>query len=264
MGVDRVSANTDLVMRIEGDEVSLGSLKIKVYSDGADLDSIAAAARDGIVSGFTTNPTLMARAGVTDYLNFAKEVLRLVPSMPVSFEVFSDDLEGMHEQALQLGALAPNVYVKIPVTNTQGVSTAPIIRTLSAAGMKLNVTAILTYAQCAEVVDALHADTPAIVSVFAGRIADSGRDPVPLMQSALSLLKAKPVSELLWASPREALNIVQADRIGCHIITVTPDLLAKTKSFGKSLQQFSLETVKMFHDDARKSGLSLTRIGKAA
>ena len=253
-----MSANTDLVKIIEDEVVSLDRLNIKIYSDGADLDSIAEAVKKGVASGFTTNPTLMARAGVTDYINFAKEVLRLVPSLPVSFEVFSDDLAGMKEQALQLKALASNVYVKIPVTNTKGESTAALIKELSAAGLKLNVTAILTYAQCVEVIEALDVNTPAVVSVFAGRIADSGRDPIPVMQSALELMKAKPLAELLWASPREALNIVQADRLGCHIITITPDLLAKAKNFGKSLEQFSLETVKMFYDDAQKSGLSLS------
>jgi transaldolase len=249
----------DVVSSIENEVIALDALKIKIYSDGADLDSIAAAVEKGVASGFTTNPTLMARAGVTDYLNFAKEVLRIVPEMPVSFEVFSDEIDGMREQAMLLGSLGSNVYVKIPVTNTKGESTAPLIKELSAKGFKLNVTAILTLGQCEEVVDALAEDTPAIVSIFAGRIADSGRDPIPLMQRALEIMVAKPLAELLWASPREALNIVQAEKIGCHIITVTPDLLAKAKNFGKSLEQFSLETVKMFYDDAQKSGLSLKR-----
>lgn len=236
---------------------ALRDLKVKIFSDGADLDSIQEAHERGVVRGFTTNPTLMAKAGVVNYLNFAREVLRIVPDLPVSFEVFSDDCDGMQRQALILDALGRNVYVKIPITNTRGESTAPLIRTLSARGVKLNITAMMPLRQVHDVVDALAPETPAIVSMFAGRIADSGRDPLPYMSAALELLKARPRAELLWASPREALNIIQADQIGCHIITVTPDLLAKAHAFGKQLDAFSLETVKMFFDDARRSGYTL-------
>ena len=235
----------------------LQDLKIKVYSDGADLDSIIEAYNRGVVKGFTTNPTLMAKAGITNYLAFAEEVLRVVTDRSVSFEVFSDEFDEMREQALRLAALGDNVFVKIPVTNTKRQSSAPLIRDLAARGLKLNVTAIFSLRQVQEVAGALNKDVPAIVSVFAGRIADSGRDPIPLMKEALNILKPYPKAELLWASPREALNIIQADAVGCHIITVTPDLLAKSASFGKDLEDFSLDTVKMFYNDARKSGFQI-------
>ena len=236
---------------------SLRDLKIKIFSDGADLDSIAEAYQKGIVKGFTTNPTLMAKAGVTNYLTFARELLRIVPDLPVSFEVFSDEFAGMREQALTLKALAGNVYVKIPITNTRGESAVPLIGELSRMGLKLNITAMMTLPQVRDVAAALDPAGAAFVSVFAGRIADSGRDPLPIMQEALTVLKSRPRAELLWASPREALNILQAEWMGCHIITVTPDLLAKAASFGKDLDTFSLDTVKMFYNDARKSGFSI-------
>jgi len=237
--------------------LSLAHMKIKIFSDGADLDSIAAAYQKGVVKGFTTNPTLMAKAGVTNYITFAKEVLRIVPDLPVSFEVFSDDFDGMRRQALILAELGRNVYVKIPVTNTKCVPSAPLIKELSARGLKLNITAILSLAQVKEVCNALSPEIPSIVSVFAGRIADSGRDPLPLMKESLEMVRMLPTAELLWASPREVLNLVQAEQIGCHIITVTPDLLAKTSNFGKGLEVYSLETVKMFYADALKSGFSI-------
>lgn len=236
---------------------SLEELRIKIFCDGADLDSIQQASSRGFVRGFTTNPTLMAKAGVVNYLNFAREVLRLVPDRSVSFEVFADDFAGMDRQAMVLHGLGPNVYVKIPVTNTRGESACPLIERLSKRGVKLNVTAIMPLQQVRDVVNAFAPGTPAIISVFAGRIADTGRDPIPHMAAALEIMKSRPQAELLWASPREALNIVQADQIGCHIITVTPDLLAKAGGFGKSLDEFSLDTVKMFHDDARRSGYAL-------
>lgn len=236
---------------------TLGDLRVKIFSDGADLDSIQDAYQQSLVRGFTTNPTLMARAGVVNYLNFAREVLRIVPDRPVSFEVFSDDFAGMMRQALILDALGPNVYVKIPITNTAGESACPLIRRLSEQRVKLNITAMMPLSQVRDVAEALAPETPAIVSVFAGRIADSGRDPVPYMSAALDILRARPKAELLWASPREALNIIQADRIGCHVITVTPELLARARSFGKPLGEFSLETVRMFFDDATKSGYTL-------
>lgn len=235
----------------------LKGLKIKIFSDGADLDSIIAAYQQGLVQGFTTNPTLMARAGITNYLTFAKEVLRIVTDLPVSFEVFSDEFEEMRNQALKLAALAKNVYVKIPVTNTRRQSAAPLIGELAGQGLKLNITAILSLEQVRAVAAALRPGVPSIVSVFAGRIADSGRDPIPIMREALETLRPLPAAELLWASPREALNLIQADQIGCHIITVTPDLLTKAANFGKSLEDYSLETVKMFYTDAQKSGFTI-------
>lgn len=242
----------------------LEQLKIKVFSDGADLDSIAEAYSKGIVKGFTTNPTLMARAGITNYLTFAREMLRIVPDLPVSFEVFCDDFPEMHRQALTLSELAPNVYVKIPITNTKRESAAPLIRDLSHRGLALNITAMMTLGQVQEVADALDPSSSAFISVFAGRIADTGRDPVPIMCEALKILKPLPKAELLWASPREVLNILQAERIGCPIITVTPDLLAKSANFGKNLGDYSLDTVKMFYNDAVKSGFRIATEGPGA
>jgi transaldolase len=235
----------------------LQDLKVKIFSDGADLDSIIAAYNRKLVKGFTTNPTLMCKAGVTNYITFAREVLRVVPDLPVSFEVFSDDFEGMRRQAAKLAELGDNVYVKIPVTNTKRESAAPLIRDLAKAGLKLNITAMLSLRQVREVAAALNPAVPAFVSVFAGRIADSGRDPLPIMKEALSILRPFPVAELIWASPREALNLIQANDIGCHIITITPDLLAKAANFGKDLEEYSLDTVKMFYNDAVKSGFSI-------
>ncbi len=235
----------------------LSDLQIKIFSDGADLDSIFAAYEEGIVRGFTTNPTLMAKAGITNYLRFAREVLRVVQDLPVSFEVFADDIEEMRRQAHILAELGQNVYVKIPVTNTKAESCASLVRGLAAAGLKLNITALFTDSQTQAIAEALNPDVPAIVSVFAGRIADSGRNPIPYMERALTILKPLPQAELLWASPREMLNIIQANDMGCHIITVTPDLLKKAASLGKDLNTFSLETVKMFYEDARRSGFSI-------
>lgn len=235
----------------------LNELKIKIFSDGADLDSIIDAYQKGLVKGFTTNPTLMAKAGITNYMAFAREVLRVVTDMPVSFEVFSDEFDEMHAQALQLAALADNVYVKIPVTNTRRESAAPLIRELANQRIRMNITAILSLRQVREVVDALRPDVSAFVSVFAGRIADTGIDPLPLMKEALQILRAKPALELLWASPREPLNLMQADQMGCHIITVTPDILAKCGKFAMDLEDLSLDTVKMFYNDATKSGFKI-------
>jgi transaldolase len=258
MGIGRkITPKPDNIMSSGSSVPKLKDLKIKIFSDGADLDSIIEAYNKGVVKGFTTNPTLMAKAGITNYLAFAEEVLRVVTDMSVSFEVFSDDFEEMRKQALRLSALADNVYVKIPVTNTERKSAAPLIRDLAGQGLKLNVTAIMSLRQVQEVAGALNPDVPAIVSVFAGRIADSGRDPMPIMKESLSILKPLPKAELLWASPREALNILQADSIGCQIITITPDLLAKSSNFGKDLEDFSLDTVKMFYNDAKKSGFQI-------
>lgn len=235
----------------------LSELKVKIFSDGADLDSIIEAHGKGIVKGFTTNPTLMARAGITNYLMFAREVLRVVTDMPVSFEVFCDEFDEMREQALILNDLAPNVWVKIPVTNTKRQSAVPLIQELHKRGIKLNVTAILSLRQVREVVDALQPDVSAFVSVFAGRIADTGVDPLPLMKEALEICKAKPAAELLWASPREPFNLMQAHEMGCHIITVTPEIIAKCGKFGMDLEELSLDTVKMFFTDATKSGFKI-------
>lgn len=235
----------------------LDQMRIKIFGDGADLDSIIEANQRGLVKGFTTNPTLMAKAGITNYEVFAREVLRVVTDKPVSFEVFSDEFHEMEQQAHKLAAFAPNVFVKIPVTNTRRESAAPLIAKLHKEGIQLNITAILSLEQVRVVLDALQPDVPAFVSVFAGRIADTGRDPLPLMKEALQMLKARPAAELLWASPREPLNIMQAEQMGCHIITVTPDILAKCTKFGMSLEELSLDTVKMFYNDAQKSRFTI-------
>ena len=236
---------------------TLSDMKIKIFSDGADLDSIIDAYQKGIVHGFTTNPTLMCKAGITSYMTFAEEVLRVVTNLPVSFEVFSDDFGGMRKQALKLAALAENVYVKIPVTNTKRESAVPLIRELADAGLKMNITAILSLQQVRDVASALKPNVPSIVSVFAGRIADTGRDPIPFMVESLKILKDNPAAELLWASPREPLNVVQAEQVGCHIITITPEMLAKTAKFGMDLEELSLDTVKMFYNDAVRSGFQI-------
>lgn len=235
----------------------LDKLKVKIFADGADLEGIRALAANPLIKGFTTNPTLMRKAGVDDYEAFAKDVLKAVGGRPVSFEVFADDFGAMERQARKIASWGGNVTVKIPVTNTNREFSGPLIARLSGAGVRLNVTAILTLEQVRAVADALATETPAIVSVFAGRVADTGRDPVPLMKKAVDILESKPKAELLWASPREILNVFQADAIGCHIITVTPDVLAKLKLIGKDLAEYSLETVKMFHRDAAAAGYDI-------
>lgn len=230
---------------------------LKIFADGADLDSLLTLAEKPWITGFTTNPTLMRKAGVTDYPGFAREVLRHITDRPISFEVFADDLPGMRSQALEIASWGPNVYVKIPITNTAGVSTAEVTRELSAEGVQVNVTALMTLAQVEETVAAVADGAPSCISLFAGRIADTGVDPVPMVREAVALLAAAPRAELIWASPREVLNVVQASEAGCHIITVTHDLLVKLDGLGKDLDRFSLETVQMFHDDAAASGFSL-------
>lgn len=237
--------------------LTLKEMKIKIFSDGADIDSIIDTYQKGIAKGFTTNPTLMAKAGITNYIAFAKEVLKVVTDLPVSFEVFSDEFDEMRYQAHKINELAPNVYVKIPVTNTKRQSAAPLIKELHDQGIKLNITAILSKRQVQEVYDALNPNVSAFVSVFAGRIADTGRDPLPLMKESLELLRPKPKAELLWASPREVFNLMQAELMGCPIITITPDLLAKASKFGMDLEDLSLDTVKMFYNDATKSGFKI-------
>jgi len=233
------------------------NLKIAIYADGADVRDMVAARDAGVVKGFTTNPTLMRKSGVSDYASFAKEALEATGGMPISFEVFADEFDEMERQAKLISTWGDAVFVKIPITNTRGESAVPLIRRLSAAGVKLNVTAILTLDQVRDVVGALHPDTPAIVSVFAGRIADTGVDPVPLMREAAQICAAKPKAELLWASPRELLNIFQADECGCRIITVTADILKKLAMVGKPLDELSLDTVKMFFNDAAAAGFKL-------
>jgi len=237
--------------------MNMTNLTVKIFGDGAELDGMVNLAREPYIKGFTTNPTLMRKAGVTDYRAFAKQVLAAIPDKPVSFEVFSDEFAEMERQATAIASWGDNVYVKIPVTNTARQPAYDLIRTLSQAGVKVNVTAIMTLSQVRHVVDAVSGGAPSCVSVFAGRIADTGRDPVPLMSAAVELLRIAPRAELIWASPRELLNVFQADAIGCHIITVTNDLLKKLALVGKDLDDYSLDTVKMFHDDAARAGFRL-------
>jgi transaldolase len=216
---------------------TIEQLKIKLFCDGADFDSILAMYKVPYIKGFTTNPTLMRKAGITDYETFGRKVLAAVPDRPVSLEVFADDLENMEIQAGKIATWGSNVNIKIPVTNTKGEFTGPLLKTLSKKGVVLNITALMTVDQVAQVAECLDPNTPSIISVFAGRIADTGVDPVPIMSECLAALKDHPKAELLWASPRELLNVFQADEIGCHIITATPDVLAKLKLVGKDLTE---------------------------
>ncbi len=230
------------------------TLKVKLFADGADLAGIKEMYANPLIKGFTTNPTLMRKAGIDDYKAFAMQVLKVVPDRPVSFEVFADEFDQMEDQALEIASWGKNVNVKIPITNTRGQSSGPLVERLSKAGVMVNVTAMMTLEQVREITDRLAPATPAIISVFAGRIADTGRDPVPLMAEAVKIMKAKPKAELIWASPRELLNIFQADAIGCHIITATNDILKKLSLVGKDLGAYSLETVEMFYKDASAAG----------
>ena len=232
-------------------------LQIKLFCDAADIESLLTMYSKPYVRGFTTNPTLMRRAGVRDFEAFAHALLAAIPDLPVSFEVFADDEAGMERQAQRIASWGENVYVKVPVTNTQGLSMVPLIRRLSQRGIALNVTALMTLEQVGKVALALDPSTPAIVSVFAGRIADTGVDPVPLMRRAVELLAPRPNAELLWASSRELLNIFHAEQSGTHIITATPDILNKLSLLGKDLTAFSLETVRMLYNDAQAAGYSL-------
>jgi transaldolase len=243
---------------------SVERLKVKIFADGADLKTMKEAAANPLIKGFTTNPTLMRQAGVDDYKTFALAALKAIPDRPISFEVFADDLPTMDDQAREIASWGKNVYVKIPVSNTKGEFTGPLIATLSRAGIKLNITAIMTVDQVARVGEALAENVPAVVSVFAGRIADTGRDPVPEMKEALGVLRPRPKAELLWASPREVLNIFQADEIGCHIITVTGDHIKKLSLAGKDLLEYSKETVAMFYRDAKTAGFSISVAAKRA
>jgi len=235
----------------------LPQFKIKLYADGADLEGMIEEYKKGIASGFTTNPTLMKKAGVKSYEEFAKAALKAIPDLPISFEVFSDDFAGMEREARKIAGWGQNVYIKIPVTNTKGESTALLVKKLSHDGLKLNVTAILTVEQVKTVAKALSPATPSIVSVFAGRIADTGVDPMPIMKESVKTLKSNPKAELLWASTRELLNLVQAESCGCHIITITNDILKKVPLVGKDLSDLSLETVQMFYSDAQSAGYKI-------
>jgi transaldolase len=235
----------------------LAELSVKLFADGADLDGILSLAEDPRIAGFTTNPTLMWKAGLIDYADFAQRLLERITTHPISFEVFADDAEEMRRQARLISSWGPNVYVKIPVTTTSGESMAPLVRELSEDGVQINVTALFTTAQVELITAALKDGAPSYVSVFAGRIADAGVEPTPIMSRALDIMLDAPRAELIWASPREVLNIVQADQIGCHIITLTHELLAKLDLLGKDLEQFSLETVQMFRRDAIAAGFEL-------
>lgn len=230
---------------------------VKIFADGADLDGILALADDPRIAGFTTNPTLMWKAGLTDYQDFAQRLLERITTHPISFEVFADDADEMRRQARLIASWGPNVYVKIPVTTTSGEPMAPLVRELSEDGVQVNVTALFTTAQVELITAAVKDGAASCISVFAGRIADAGVEPLPIMARAVEIMVDAPRAELIWASPREILNVVQADQIGCHIITLTSDLLAKLDSLGKDLQQFSLETVQMFHRDAIAAGFTL-------
>ncbi len=233
------------------------SLKVKIFADGADLDAIRVLRRNPLIKGFTTNPTLMRKAGVSDYEAFGRAALDVAAGLPLSLEVFADDFDEMIAQGLTIASWGSNVNVKIPVSSTKGVFAGPVIKKLAASGVVLNVTALMTDEQVERVAACLDPKVPAIVSVFAGRVADTGRDPIPLMKRCRDALAHLPRAELLWASPRELLNILQADEIGCHIITVTSDVLAKLALLGKDLDQYSLETVKMFYSDATSAGYAI-------
>ena len=237
---------------------SLANLSVKIFADGADLEGMFSLYRDPLIQGLTTNPTLMRKAGIEDYEAFAKDVLRVVKSKPISFEVFSDEFPEMTRQALKIRDWQSNVFVKIPITNSRGESSIPLIKDLAASGVQLNITAILTIEQVREVARVLNPQVSSVVSVFAGRIADTGRDPLPMMRDCKALLDPFPKSELLWASVREVLNIVQADDCGCDIVTVPHDILKKAMSlFGTDLEKLSLDTVKMFAKDAELAGFTL-------
>jgi transaldolase len=235
----------------------LDRISTRIFADGADLDGILALAADPRIEGFTTNPTLMRKASLTSYADFAHSLLERVTEHPISFEVICDDSVEMARQARLIASWGENVYVKIPVTTTSGEPLTALVRELSEEGIKVNVTALFTTDQVETITEAVADGAPSCISVFAGRIADAGVDPVPIMARSMEIIAAAPSAELIWASPREILNLVQADAVGCHIITITHDLLKKLDGLGKSLEQFSLETVRMFHGDALAAGYSL-------
>jgi transaldolase len=236
---------------------ALSDLKIKLFADGADLAGMVEMASKDYIQGLTTNPTLMKKVGITDYVKFARDVLNEVHTKPISFEVFSDEIEEMKAQGEKIAAWGSNVYVKVPITNTRGESMQPVVQYLSENGVKVNVTALMTVDQVKIVLQALNPLVPSCISIFAGRIADTGRNPIPIIVESLQLLKDFPACELIWASPRELLNIFQGDEIGCHVITATSDILNKLTLVGKNLESYSLDTVKMFRRDALESGFKL-------
>lgn len=242
--------------------IAIDNLTIKLFADGADKETILNMYQKPYIKGFTTNPTLMKRAGVTDYRAFAKDLVQAIPDRPISFEVFSDKFSEMEKQAYEIAMWGSNVYVKIPVTNTLREPAYKLVRRLSQSGVKVNITALLTLEQVELAAESLEGGAPSYISVFAGRIADTGRDPVPLMAEAVELIRPINTIELIWASPRELLNIFQADKIGCHVITATNDILKKLHLVGKDLNDYSLDTVKMFYNDARSAGFSLNGLEK--
>jgi transaldolase len=235
----------------------LDGISTRIFADGADLDGILTFAADPRIDGFTTNPTLMRKAGLRSYAEFAHRLLEQITEHPISFEVLADDSSEIERQARLIASWGENVYVKVPVTTTSGESLAALVRALSEDGVKVNVTALFTTAQVEMITAAVEQGAPSCISVFAGRIADAGVDPMPIMADAVQIMASAPRAELIWASPREILNVVQADRVGAHIITITHELLSKLDCLGKSLEQYSLETVRMFHGDALAAGLTL-------
>jgi transaldolase len=237
--------------------MNLLDLKVKIFADGAEQTGMVEMYRNPMIKGFTTNPTLMRKAGITEYRRFARSILKAIPDRPISFEVFADDFAEMERQALDITSWGSNVYVKIPITNTRREPSFGLLRRLSKAKVKVNVTAVMTLEQVREAASCFAGDPASCISVFAGRIADTGRDPVPLMAAAVELLRPYPNLELIWASPRELLNIFQADSVGCHIITVTNDVLKKLSLVGRDLSEYSLDTVKMFFEDGAKAGFAL-------
>ena len=232
-------------------------LKIKIFADGADKSGMLAMYQKRFIKGLTTNPTLMNKAGIKDYGNFCKDMLTIIKDKSLSFEVFSDEFKEMERQALEIASWGENVYVKIPITNTKSEPSYELIKKLVKKKVKLNITAIMTLEQVSRTIESLDRSIPSYISIFAGRIADTGRDPLPIMISALDIMKVNPLSELIWASPRELLNIFQANDIGCHIITVTNDIIKKLSLVGYDLDKYSLDTVKMFYNDAINAGFKL-------
>jgi len=236
---------------------NIENLKIKIFADGADLIGMKEMYANPLIKGFTTNPTLMRKAGIQDYGLFARQVIQEIPDRPISFEVFADEFDQMEKQALEIASWGKNINVKIPVMNTRKEFTGPVIERLSQSGVVLNVTAVMTIEQVRKIINCLAPETSSIISIFAGRIADTGVDPIPLMAEAVDIMSLRPKSELIWASPRELLNIYQADKIGCHIITATNDILKKISLVGKNLNEYSLETVEMFYKDASAAGYKI-------
>jgi len=238
-------------------DIAAADLKVKIFADGADRESMLESYANPLVSGFTTNPTLMRRAGVSDYVGFAKDILKEIPDRDISFEVFSDEFDDMERQGREIATWGENVYVKIPVSNRKGETSYDLVNRLSHEGVKVNVTAIFTLDQVRKVAEAVDGGAPCCVSVFAGRIADAGIDYMPTMIESVKILQSNPKAELIWASPREVFNVVEANDIGCHIITCTSDIIKKLPTFGKDLAQFSLETVQLFYKDATAAGYSI-------